>query len=77
MISKKSKVREIYNIRGDKCYKILDLVKMMSKSQNLNYKKCYKFVIDRPFNDKVYKISVSKLKKLGWKEKIFDEKLKI
>ncbi len=77
LISKKSKVREIYNIKGEKCYKILELVKMMSKVKNLNYKKCYKFISDRPFNDKVYKISVSKLKKLGWTEKrIFDEEIK-
>ncbi len=77
LISKKSKVREIYNIRGEKCYKILDLVKMMSKVKNLNYKKCYKFITDRPFNDKIYKISVSKLKKLGWREKrVFNEEIK-
>ena len=78
LISRKSKVREIYNIKGQKCYKILDLVKMMSEIKNLNYKKYYRFITDRPFNDKVYKISVSKLKKLGWSEKrIFKDEIKI
>lgn len=77
LILRKSKVREIYNIKGEKCYKILDLVKMMSETKNLDYKKCYKFIIDRPFNDKVYKISVAKLKKIGWREKkVFDEEIK-
>ena len=78
LISKKSRVREIYNIRGEKCYKIIDLLKLMSKINNVDYRDYYKFVKDRPFNDKVYKIAVKKLRKLGWKEKkIFEKEIKI
>ncbi len=68
LIINKSKLREIYNIRGKTCYKIIELVKKMCEIAKIHYKSCYKFIEDRPFNDKVYKISVSKLKKLGWKE---------
>ncbi len=76
IIIAKSKLREIYNIRGRKCYKILDLMKKMSKVANLDYKKHFTFIKDRPFNDKVYKISVSKLRKLGWTEnKVFDKEI--
>ena len=48
----------------------------MSKVANLDYKKHFTFIKDRPFNDKVYKISVSKLRKLGWTEnKVFDKEI--
>ena len=36
---------------------------------NINFKDNIKFVSDRPFNDKIYKINCSKLKKLNWKPK--------
>ena len=48
----------------------------MKKCQKLQIwiTKHFTFIKDRPFNDKVYKISVSKLRKLGWTEnKVFDK----
>ena len=36
---------------------------------NKSYKELIKFVDDRPFNDKVYKIDCSKLHGLNWKAK--------
>ncbi len=60
---------EIYNIASDKVYKVTDIVKMISNIFKIEYKKNICFVNDRPFNDKIYKISCSKLKKLGWRPK--------
>ena len=60
---------QIYNIAGKHSLKIIDLVKLISKIKKVDYTKISKFVDDRPFNDRNYKISSRKIKKLGWKEK--------
>ncbi len=65
----KFKNGQIYNIAGKHSSKIIDLVKLISKIKKIDYTKISKFVDDRPFNDRNYKISSSKIKKLGWKEK--------
>ena len=59
----------IYNIASNKSYKVLDVVKMIAKHLNKNLKNNIKFINDRPFNDKIYKINCDKLKKLNWKQK--------
>ena len=60
---------EIYNIAGNQSFKIIDLIKIISKIKKIDFKKISKFVKDRPFNDKNYRISCNKIKKLGWREK--------
>jgi len=69
ILLKKFTPGEIYNIAGKKSFKIINLVKLISNIKRINFKEISKFVQDRPFNDKNYKINCSKIKKLGWKEK--------
>ena len=59
----------IYNIASNKSYKVLDVVKMIAKYFNKNLKNNIKFINDRPFNDKIYKINCNKIKKLNWEVK--------
>lgn len=63
------KFQEIYNIASDKKYKVINVIKMISKYLNKDFKKNVKYVTDRPFNDKIYQINCDKLKKLNWKVK--------
>ena len=63
------KFQEIYNIASDKKYKVTDVIKMISEHLNKNYKKNVKYVNDRPFNDRIYRIDCNKLKKLNWRVK--------
>ena len=77
LLIKKSKDGEIYNIAGQRKFKIINLVKKISKISNLDYKKYFNYTKDRPFNDKLYKISSKKIQKLGWKEKkVFEKEIK-
>ena len=62
----KGKFQEIYNISSDKKYKVIDVVKTISNYFEKDFKKNIKYVRDRPFNDKIYKINCDKLKKLNW-----------
>ena len=68
-IINKGKFQEIYNIASDKKYKVTNVIKIISNYLNIDFKKNIKFIKDRPFNDKIYKINCSKLKKLNWKVK--------
>ncbi len=68
-IIKSKKFNQIYNIGSDDYYNIIEVVKMISNYFNLDINKNIKFVKNRPFNDKIYKINCTKLKKLGWKPK--------
>ena len=68
-IIKKGKYKEIYNIASDKKYKVIEVVKMIANYLDKNFRKNIKYVNDRPFNDKIYKINCDKLKKLNWKTK--------
>ena len=66
-IIKNGKFKEIYNISSDKSYKVKYIIKIIAKNLNKDFKSNIKFIKDRPFNDKIYKINCSKLKKLNWK----------
>lgn len=59
----------IFNIGGDKYYKNLDIVKIICRLFNSNYRKKIKFIKDRKFNDQKYSISSKKIMMLGWKPK--------
>jgi dTDP-glucose 4,6-dehydratase len=69
LITFKSKMGEIFNVKGNFRIKIIDLIKKLSKLSNKKINKFSKFVKDRPFNDFTYNISDKKIKLLGWKEK--------
>ena len=62
---------EIYNIGCDEGmeYSIMDiaiLLIQLIKGEQVDEKEWIQFIEDRPFNDKRYYISNSKLKALGW-----------
>jgi dTDP-glucose 4,6-dehydratase len=67
----KGKVGEIYNIGCDDNmeYSVLDVAKLLIQyiKNTDNYDEWIDYIQDRPFNDKRYYISNSKLKTLGWK----------
>jgi dTDP-D-glucose 4,6-dehydratase len=71
-------VGEIYNIGCDEGmeYSIADLARMLirlmkeGKCEEDLYNNWIEFVEDRPFNDKRYYISNSKLKALGWNVRV-------
>ncbi len=65
-IIKKGKTGEIYNIGSTEYYKVRDIVEIIAKNLNINFKSNLVFINDRPFNDKIYKINCNKLKKLEW-----------
>jgi len=69
ILIKYGKNANIYNIGANKCFKITTVVKIICKSLKKNFKKNVKYIKTRPFNDKVYKISSSKLRKLNWNAK--------
>ena len=62
----KGKTGEIYNIGSTEYYKVRDIVEIIAKNLNINFKSNLVFINDRPFNDKIYKINCNKLKKLEW-----------
>jgi len=69
-ILEKGKIGEIYNIGCDEKmeYSVMEiakiLIKMIKKTEN--YNEWIEYIEDRPFNDKRYYISNTKLKYLGW-----------
>ena len=67
ILIKYGKNANIYNIGANKCFKITTVVKIICKSLKKNFKINVKYIKTRPFNDKVYKVSSSKLRKLNWK----------
>ncbi len=70
----KGKSNKIYNIAANRSFYTLDIIKIISRHLNVDFKKNIIFIKDRPFNDKIYKINCEKLKRLGWSEK---EKLEV
>ena len=68
-IIKRGKSNEIYNIASNNFYNVKKVIMMISDHFNINFKENVKYVPDRLFNDKIYKINCSKLKKLSWKPK--------
>ena len=74
-ILEKGKVGEIYNIGCDEGmeYSILDVAKILIKKikgEDVVVKYWIEYIEDRPFNDRRYYISNSKLKELDWEIKI-------
>lgn len=78
-ILENGKTGEIYNIGCDKGmeYSILDIAKILIKKikgEQVLIENWIEYIEDRPFNDKRYYISNTKLKKMGWEIKIqFEE----
>jgi dTDP-glucose 4,6-dehydratase len=77
-ILERGNVGEIYNIGCDEGmeYSVMDIAIRLIKEINVNSDDCadcaewIQFVEDRPFNDKRYYISNSKLKALGWRIRV-------
>lgn len=63
----KKNAEGIYNIGNSVYYKNISVANMICKLMSKNSKKYIKFIKDRPFNDKRYSISSTKIKNLGWK----------
>ena len=70
VILEKGKIGEIYNIGADNNleYSVLEIAQILIKKikNTDNYNQWIKYIEDRPFNDKRYYISNTKLKELGW-----------
>jgi dTDP-glucose 4,6-dehydratase len=72
-ILERGAVGEIYNIGCDEGmeYSIMDIARMLIRLMKEGEGKTWiEFVEDRPFNDKRYYISNSKLKALGWRIRV-------
>lgn len=69
-ILEKGKIGEIYNIGCDEDmeYSVMDIAKILIKKikHTENFDEWIEYIEDRPFNDKRYYISNSKIKELGW-----------
>ena len=65
----KKKNNGIYNIGCNESYSNINLSKLICKYLNKDPKKFINYVKDRPYNDKRYSISSSKIRKIGWKPK--------
>jgi len=69
-ILEKGKIGEIYNIGCDEHmeYSVMDIAKILIKKikHTENFDEWIEYIEDRPFNDKRYYISNSKIKELGW-----------
>ena len=70
VILEKGTIGEIYNIGCDEHmeYSVLDIAKILIEriKGTTDYDQWIEYIEDRPFNDKRYYISNSKLKNLGW-----------
>ena len=70
IILNKGKIGEIYNIGGENEheYSVLDIAKLLIKliKNTDDYENWIEYIIDRPFNDKRYYLTNSKLRNLGW-----------
>ena len=65
----KKKNSGIYNIGSNESYTNIELAKSICKYLDKDPKKFINYVKDRPYNDKRYSISSSKIRKIGWKPK--------
>ena len=65
----KKKNNGIYNVGSNESYSNINLAKLICKYLNKDPKKFISYVKDRPYNDKRYSISSSKIRKVGWKPK--------
>ena len=72
-ILEKGTAGRTYNVGHHAEYSILDVVRMLLEAMGKGHvavTDVVKFIQDRPYNDKRYKINDSILRKLGWKESI-------
>jgi dTDP-glucose 4,6-dehydratase/UDP-glucose 4,6-dehydratase len=69
-ILERGRVGEIYNIGCDEGmeYSVIDIAKLLIQriKGTTNYDEWIEYIEDRPYNDKRYYISNTKLKELGW-----------
>lgn len=70
ILSLKGKLFEAYNIGSKFEYKNIDVVKLISETNNKIFKRNIIYVKDRPFNDYRYSINFNKMKSLNWIPKI-------
>lgn len=70
----KGKNFEFYNIGTNNEFKNKDILKLICKIANINYKKLVTKIPDRIFNDNRYSVDYRKIKKIGWKPKKFLKK---
>ena len=69
-IIKKGKVSKTYHFSGTKFIKISEVIKLICKKYNFNFKKLIEFTTDRQNKDKIYILDCNWTKKqLDWKEK--------
>ena len=68
-VIKKGKIKNIYNVASKDMFKITAVIKNIAKLMNKNFVQNIIYTKNRPFNDRIYKISCKKLLKLGWKQK--------
>jgi UDP-glucose 4,6-dehydratase len=76
----KGVIGEIYNIGTDQEYSVIDVAKILVKliKKTDDFQSWVRFIEDRPFNDSRYFINNSKLKALGWENKInFEDGIKM
>jgi dTDP-glucose 4,6-dehydratase len=74
IIFTKGELGEIYNIRGDHEYTVLEIMRMIAKihNPNINPDTFIEYGPDRCFNDTRYHINGDKLYTLGWKQEVHD-----
>ena len=65
----RGKLNDVYNIGSKFEYKNIDVVKLILRKFNKNFKKNVVKIKDTPFNDFRYSIDFKKIKKLSWKPK--------
>ncbi len=70
LIIDKGRLGETYHISTKSYLKISKLVQMICKDLKVEYKKCIVKTPDRIGKDNAYLLDSSKLRKLGWKDKI-------
>ena len=67
----KGEINQIYNIGTNNEYSVIEIAqKIIERLKDNHYKSWIEYVEDRNFNDKRYAVDSSKLKELGWKEKL-------
>ena len=68
-IIKKGKISKTYHFSGTKFIKISEIIKLICKKYNFNFKKLIKFTKDRQNKDKIYILDCKWTKKqLDWRE---------
>ena len=67
-VIKKGKIGRIYHFSTGKFYKIKEIINIICKLKNVNFKSSVKKIKDRIGKDKIYKLSCKKtINELGWK----------